>query len=276
MDKRRQSSREQNTEPVRKPYLTGTITDENTLKSALGFFGIMLITTFVAFVVCATATFSSLVLRLLMNAAVILVLLMVYYNRGAAKGAEAVARGEILYQRREKGLETSEAERRICYHPGKGYIIGLIGTIPFLIAAIALAFSATVQMTTAGTLPSWMQAYVNRGDIGNALVNYTQPEGMTLTDMIRTVVRISILPYVNIVNYSNKNGMLLLERLSPLIVLIPAAAFGTGYLRGKKVRTQIHTMIKTNEQKRIRKEEKRKRRNARNSAPRTREPEQLN
>ena len=90
------SRKEQSSEPVRKPYLTGSITDENTLKAGLGFFGIMLITVFVAFIVCAAATFDSFILRLLMNTAVILVLLMIFYNKGAGRGAEAVARGEIL------------------------------------------------------------------------------------------------------------------------------------------------------------------------------------
>ena len=66
-----QSRKEQTSEPVRKPYLTGSITDENTLKASLGFFGIMLITVFVAFIVCAAATFDSFILRLLMNTAVI-------------------------------------------------------------------------------------------------------------------------------------------------------------------------------------------------------------
>ena len=270
------SRKEQSSEPVRKPYLTGSITDENTLKAGLGFFGIMLITIFVAFIVCAAATFNSFILRLLMNTAVILVLLMIFYNKGAGRGAEAVARGEILYQRREKGLEYSEGEKRICYHPLKGYLTGLIGTVPFLIAAIILALFTTVQMTDAGVLPSWMQAYVGRSDIGDALVHYTQPEGMGFLDYVRTVVRICILPFVNIVNFNNRNGMVLLERLSPLLLLLPAAAYGTGYLRGKKVRTQIHTMIKTNEQKRIRREEKRRKKNARNNTPRSREPEQLN
>ena len=76
-----QSRKEQTSEPVRKPYLTGSITDENTLKASLGFFGIMLITVFVAFIVCAAATFDSFILRLLMNTAVILVLLMIFYNK---------------------------------------------------------------------------------------------------------------------------------------------------------------------------------------------------
>ena len=111
-------------------------------------------------------------------------------------------------------------------------------------------------------------------DIGSALVSYTQPEGMTAVDFIRAIVRIIILPFVNLVGTSNKAGILLLERISPLIMLLPAAAYGTGYLTGKSVRTQIHTAISANEQKRIRTEKKK--RAARSRQQSRREPEQLN
>jgi hypothetical protein len=129
-------------------------------------------------------------------------------------------------------------------------------------------------MTGSGTLPSWMQAYTSRSDIGDALINYTQPEGMALIDYIRAIIRITIIPFVNIVSSSNKAGMLTIERLSPLILLLPAAAYGTGYLTGKSIRTQIHTAISENDKKRKRREKKK--RNARSAPTRKHEPERLN
>ena len=113
-------------------------------------------------------------------------------------------------------------------------------------------------MTEAGTLPSWMESYTHRSDIGSALISYTQPTAMTAVEFVRAMVRITILPYVNLVTSANKAGILMLERLSPLIILLPTAAYGTGYLTGKNVRTQIHTAISANEQKRFRKETKRR------------------
>ena len=261
-------------ETVQKPFLTGNATDENTVRSSFGFFGILLIIIVVSFIVCATAVMDNKILRIGLNAAVIAATLMIVYNRGAVQGAEAVARGEILYQKKEKGQSFSEAERKICFHPLKGYLNGLFGTLPFLIAALVLASVTTVQMTQAGTLPSWMQAYLRRSDIGNALVNYTQPDPMGLADYVRAAVRICIIPYVNIVSYTNKYGMMVLERLSPLIMLIPAAVYGTGYLRGKKIRTGIHTAIKENDRNRIRREKRKMK--ARMNASRKNEPEQLN
>ena len=258
---------------VRKPFLTGKAVDGNTLRNSLAFFGTLIVVFFVAFIACASATFGSIILRIALNLAVIFLILMIFYNNGAGKGAEAVTRGEILYQKEETGQTVSESERKAAYHPFKGFVTGLLGTIPFFFLAVVLALNTQLQMTQSGTLPSWMQAFTRRGDIGSALVHYTQPEGMALIDYIRIAVRICILPFVNIVSSGSKEGMLLLERLSPLILLLPAAAYGTGYRTGRKIRTRIHTAISENNRKRMRKE--RKKRSARTAARRN-EPEKLN
>ena len=91
--------------PVTKPYLTGAVTDENTLKKVLKFFGSMMLIIIMCFIVCTMMNFDSDILRIGANAAVVLLVLFILYNQGQVHGAEAVARGEILYQRQEKGLE---------------------------------------------------------------------------------------------------------------------------------------------------------------------------
>ena len=254
--------------------MTGTATDERTIKNSLKFFGILLLVFVVAFIACTSAAFDSIILRLLMNCAVIILSLFIVFNNGSKYGAEDVARGEIMWQKQEKGQTFSESERKMCFHPMKGYLIGVIGSILLLIPAGILAINTSVQTTASGTLPSWMQAYVKRSDIGNALINYTQPSGMQFIDYIRTIVRVSILPFVNIVGSDHKNGLMILERLSPIILLLPSAAYGTGYLSGRSIRKRIHTVISENDKKRIRKEQKK--RNARTRRAISREPEKLN
>lgn len=270
----KQSKGKHTTAETRKPFLTGLVADERTLKSSLAFFGTLILVFFIAFIACATATFSNLLLRIFLNAAVVILALIVFFNNGSKRGAEDVAKGEILWQKKEKGLDISESERKLCFHPFKGYVIGVAGTLPFILLALYLAVNTSLQMTGSGTLPSWMQTYTKRGDIGNALINYTQPEGMAFIDYIRMIVRIMMIPFVNIAGNADKNGILLVERLSPLLLLLPAAAYGSGYLTGRSIRTQIHTAINVNDQKRIRREKKR--RNARNRAAQNREPEKLN
>ncbi|MBR5961172.1 MAG: hypothetical protein IKZ98_09280 [Clostridia bacterium] len=259
---------------VKKPFLTGSILDENTFKNSAKFLGMFLVIVFVAFIACSSAAFGSDILRIGLNAAVVVVVMMLMFNFGSNHGAEAVSHGEILWQRREKGLSFSDSEQRLCFHPMKGYVVGLLGSNLILVPAIILACSTTIQTTDSGALPSWMQAYLRRGEISNALINYTQPEGMGFVDYLRAFVRICIIPFVNLVGHSNKAGMLTLERICPLILLLPAVAYGTGYISGKSVRTKIHTAISENEKKRIRRDNKKRRNQSR--PVRSREPEQLN
>ena len=257
-----------------KSFLTGSASDERTVKSSLMFLGTLVLIFIIAFIACATATFDSIILRLVMNSAVIILAMVIVYNNGSKRGAEDVARGEILWQKQQNGQDFSDSERKMCFHPMKGYIIGLIGTVLILLPAIILAAKTTVQTTDSGTLPSWMQAYVKRSDIGNALVNYTQPSGMQFIDYLRAFVRVCILPFVNIVGSANRNGMVILERLSPIILLLPAAAYGSGYISGRNIRKQIHTAISENDKKRKRKEQKKRNERARQMT--AREPEKLN
>jgi len=257
---------------VKKPFITGSAVDENTLKSSLFFFGTLLVVFFISFIACASASVGGVLLRIILNLAVIAVALMVFFNNGSRHGADAVARGEILYQKKEKGQTFSESEKKICYHAGKGFVTGMIGTIPFLVLAIILAASTSIQMTESGTLPSWMQTYTRRSDIGNALINYTQPEGMGVIDYCRAFVRICIIPFVNLFGSSDKTAMYILERISPVVLVLPAVSYGFGYMAGRNIRTKIHTAISENNNRRLKKERKRK---AKNNGPK-RETEQLN
>ena len=131
MTGRNETEAKKNVKEVKKPFLKGDITDENTAKKSLSFFGTLLVVFFVAFLAGATASFNNFFLRLLMNLALIAVALMLFFNNGSRHGAEAVARGEILYQKKERGRIFSDSERKICFHPGKGYLNGLIGSWSF-------------------------------------------------------------------------------------------------------------------------------------------------
>ena len=105
------------------------------------------------------------------------------------------------------------------------------------------------------------------------MASYTETVPLTVADILRVVVRISLMPFVSMVGGSNKDLMLTLERLSPVLILLPAAAYGTGYLGGKAARTRIHSEIEENKKKKNRRE--RKTRTARTGS-RAHAPEQLN
>ena len=259
--------------PVVKPFLKGNPTDERTGKGAMAFFGILLIIVLMTFIVCSMITMNSGVLRILLNAAVEVLVLVILYNSAAGRGAEAVARGEILYQKQERGQPYTEGEKAVCYHPLKGYLIGLLGTLPLLVCALVLAVTAQRQTTGPGVLPGWLSSYQQRSDVGNALAAYQVQGGLGLEDALRLIVRIAVMPFVSMIGAENRDGMLLLERLSPLAVLLPACAYGTGYLQGRRERTRIHTGIAESDRRRVRRE--RKARKAR-LAPKPKTPQQLN
>ena len=63
--------------------------------------------------------------------------------------------------------------------------------------------------------------------------------------------------------------------LSGLILLLPACAYGTGYLTGPNVRAKVHTAIKENDRRRKRREKKERRIRAGITA-KPKEPEKLN
>ena len=258
-----------------KPYMSGSAFDQETMKKSIIFFGSLVMVFFLILLICSMATFDQIILRAAVNLIVEAAVILVFYNNGISHGTNAVSRGEIAWQSQEKGREISPAERKLCYHPMKGFLIGLLGTMPFLILGLILAVTTKAQTASQGTVPSWLQGYLGRSEIGGALVAYTEPKGLDAMDMIRIIVRIAVLPFINLVGASNYGAVLWVERLSPLIILVPAISYGLGYTRGPSVRSRVLTEIAENAKKRQRRERK-ERRMRRMGGNNRREPEQLN
>lgn len=267
-----QMSNGQQTRGQSKPFLRGTPTDENTVQQALKFFGAMILVAFMSFIVCSMTSFSNNILRIGINIVIETLIILIFFNKGADMGTEGVSRGEILFQHIQKGQEASQSEKRIPFHPAKGFVIGLLGSSLFMILALLLALTAERQMTGAGTLPTWMESYMRRSEISDALAGYSQSAAVSATDIFRIIIRLTIMPFVSICGAENRDLLLTVERLSPALVLIPAAAYGTGYMQGPSRRRKIHTEIAENARRR-RIREKRERR-ARITVPKG--PQQLN
>ncbi len=256
-----------------KPFLTGAPTDENTVRQALKFFAILLITVFMTFIICSMTSFKSVVLRILVNLVIESLVILMFYSKGADFGMDGVSRGEILYNHQERGIQIADSERKIPFNKAKGFIIGLLGASLFLIASLILAFTAKKQMITSGTLPSWMDAFSRREEIFGALVHYTQGGSMMFTDYLRVFVRLMLMPFISMAGAENRDMLLFIERISPVLVLIPALSYGIGYLQGPARRKNIHTEIARNNKRRISRERKARKARAARSAH---GPEQLN
>lgn len=255
-------------------FMTGCCTDQSTGKKALSFFGTLLLITVMTVIVCMMTSFENDLLRIALNSLIAgIVLVMLYYN-GLSQGTEAVIKGEILQKKWEKTHETDVNEKKACYHPLKGLITAMLGSLPIWILALILALNTEKQMTGPGVLPGWTQSYLRRPEIGDPLYMYTHPTAITAVDIIRIIVRASLMPFSNIIGSSNPDGLLWMERLSPLLVLFPALAFGAGYLGGPGARKKVHAEIAENAKIRAKREAREKRK--RKTLVQRKGPEQLN
>lgn len=253
-------------------YVTGTPVDEHTKIAILKFVGATF-AMMVAFLIFGMMMmWKNTVLRVGLNLGLLLFGYLIFLQGGMNAGTTAVNKGEIFYQRDQTGRETSERERREAYHPMKGFVVSLLGSIPVFLIALILALTTQRVMSSAGVMPSWMETLERREEIGGALMSYHQAASMSLTDVLRMLVRMMLMPMVNIIGAERKDALLLLERLSPLLVLIPALFYGVGYQGGVRVRQRVHTDIEAGKRK-IKRRQKRERQE-RNRAPKG--PERLN
>ena len=205
-------------------------------------------------------------LRVFLNVGLLLFGYLLFYQAGMNSGTTAVNKGEIIYQRDQTGRATSEQERREAYHPVKGFVVSLLGSIPMLLIALGLALTAQKVMTSAGALPDWLTTLERREEIGGALASYHQAVSLSLTDALRLMVRMYLMPIVNIIGAEGKEALLTLERVSPLLVMIPALFYGLGYRAGVRVRQRVHTQIEAGKRK-IKRRQKRENRNRTHKGP---------
>lgn len=255
---------------VKKPFLTGTPVDGATFKGALTFFGGTLLMVLAYLLLSSMMLWDSLFLRIVTNGLVMVAVYALFFVSGMSKGATAVNSGEIMYQRQAKGKTVDAGDLKACYHPLKGFVTGLLGSLPALFCAAVLAVIAQQQLYGLSALPSWLEPYTRRSDIGNALAYYSVMDPMSLESVLRLIVRAMMMPLVSIVGTSDSAALLTLERLSPLVALIPAVCHGVGYTRGVQARTQVHSSIAAANRK-YKRREKRKQQQRRAQGP-----EQLN
>ena len=243
-------------ETVTRPFVKGSPLDNRSIRDGLTFFGILIIATVLYMIVGSLLVSDMIWLRLLLSIALIGGTWALFFINGMNKGTAAVDYGEKLWLRQERGTEIPASERRRSYHPLKGFCIGLIGCLPVLIPALILALTAKRQMAGFGALPNWIGNYEDRIEIGAPLRYYHQVASLLPSDVIRIITRMQLMPYVSVIGAEESGKLLLLERLSPLLILLQPVCYGLGYTRGTAVRNQVHTDIAENNRKRKRREQK--------------------
>lgn len=243
---------------VTQPYLKGKMLDRSTWKDSLRFLVSYAVLGLITFLLASGVVGDSSFIRILLCGALEVLFLFVFFTLGAGKGTDTVKVSEIMYDRKDSGRFLTKQEENGCYHPLKGLLHALIGTLPLLIAAIILALVAKRQIIGFGSLPAWVTETGNvRPELVQPLSYYFVADQMGLESVLRMIIRLTIIPWVGLFDPANASAMLLLEKLSPLMILLGPAAYGVGYLQGPARRTALHSKIAENNRKRARKEKKR-------------------
>lgn len=264
-----------NVKDIKLEYLKGKPLDAKTLREVLRFLGSMLLMTFAFLLLGMALVMDNNFLRIAFNSVILLMAILLFYQNGAVHGTGDVNHGEMMFERQKNGYKVDKKDHDACYHPVKGFVVALLGSIPMVICALLLASVATRQMTGLGALPSWITSFEERSEIGNALIYYHQDVSMTMEDILRVFIRMSMMPLVNIVSGYGADALLTMERCSALVLLVPAVCYGLGYLQGVKQRKLVHLGIAEGEKKR-RKKERRQNRAKQRQQRINKGPEQLN
>ncbi len=241
---------------VTKPMLTGRAVDQMTFRRALRVAGSVLVAMFIYLVFGSLLMFDNLVLRILANSALIIMCGGFLYMSGASNGEADAAFSEIMYQREAEGKTVSDSDRARCFTPIKGVSTFLIGALPFALLCLVVAITAQLETYRLGALPEWLAAYRRQTEIGEALRYYETAVSFGALDIVHLAVRLIVFPFVMIAGNDNAQGVLLVQRISPLLALIVPFGYALGYMRGKDLRTRLHTSIAQSRRRKKNKDKK--------------------
>lgn len=241
---------------VFKPYLKGNLLDGAAVKRGIRLMAYYLMFAFLYLIVGSALQFGNFFIRTALNLIIVLICAMIVYMDGSRLGENEVAFGEIAWARQESGKTVDEKDKQRCYHPGKGWMISLIGMIPVFLLTLPHALTATKQVYILQSLPRWVASYSAQQEVTAPLAYYTREGGLNVMDILRMVSRVLIFPFANIATTDRPDLLLVFDRLSPLLAALPLIGFPVGYLTGPRSRAMVHGDISSNNKRVQRKKRK--------------------
>lgn len=243
-------------ELVYAPYQRGDWHDKTAVRRGLSILTYYLVFAFLYVLLGATLQFDNAILRVAGNLVLVLACAMLLYMNGARDGEADTALGEIALTRAKTGKAVSPEDARRCFHPAKGFFVMGVGVALLLMLSISNALTAQKQVYTLQSLPTWVSAYGEQEEIALPLAYYRREVAFGVLDVIRLIVRVLVFPFANIATADNADAMLLVDRLSPLLVMLPALGYPLGYLSGPRARAMVHGDINNHEKRRQRRNRK--------------------
>jgi len=215
----------------------------------------------------AVVNFENVWARLLFGLMIVFAVAYYQYASGITQGTSDASYGEILYSRREAGHDVPKAECDRSFHRMKGLFAVLVGSIPYVVFAIVFACVTGKVSYQLGALPAWTESMMLHTEFGAPLAYYSMQEGMSALSVMRIIDRAMIMPFVSVATLLGSDAVLLVERLSPVLILIAPMGYAVGYAMGQLQRDKINTGIKMGDDKKKRKERKARKKRQRSSAP---------
>ena len=243
-------------ELVYKPYLRGSSHSADAIKKGGRIFLYYMIFVFLFIVMSTMLNFDSKLLTWTLNLVVIGLCGALLFMDGAKEGENQVALGEIAYAKKEAGKEVKPEERKRCYHPLKCVVSALIGLLPLLIITGIYACTAKLQTYQLQALPEWVSSFEADGEVMLPLQYYLNWSGLGAEDILRIVETLLIFPFKQIARGYGNGAVLLADRLSPLLVCLPAVGYLLGYWSGPRSRALLHGDISRNNKRVMRRKEK--------------------
>lgn len=243
---------------VYKPYLKGRWASRLAARRGVKVAAYVVMGTFLYFFLGQLMALDLAWLRILINLGLVALMALLYYSDGARMGESDAAFAEIALTRQQEGKQIPSRDLDRCFHPAKGFFTLLMGALPFILLCLIFVPLARPATYSLGALPSWVEGYESRADIRLALAYYHEQAAMTFPDILRLVVRLLVFPFVNMVGPDHAQGILWVERMSPLLVLAAPLFYGFGYQRGVSLRARVHGGIAKSQRRKRRQEERQK------------------
>lgn len=262
-------------EMVKKPIIAGSWHGKDANKKAFKRYLSVLATTAIYLFGTILLGFDAMWGRIMTGFILVLGVTYYQYINGMNQGENDAAYGEIIYGRRQSGHQISEQECERSFHPLKGLYAALVGAAPFVLFALVYAIMAEPVYYSLGVLPSWVEGLTSQTEFGTALNYYNVGSELGVVGVMRILDRAMVMPFVNVATAIDMDAVLLVERLSPLFVLISPMGYAYGYSRGQHLRNQVNTGIKMGDDRKKKREAKARRKRQRQQQQRTKGPQQL-
>lgn len=200
----------------------------------------------------AALSAASLVIRYIVAAALLLVCIAIVWGEAAKHGESDVSIGQIVYARKQDGKPVSDDNIEKCFHPLRSVTTLLTGVLPLVILALVFSLIAKREIPSM-PVPGWISDSIQTGKdpslyyYSSEYYSMRNPTG--IAEVLRVIVRTFIFPFVSLADSMDKDARLLVDRLSPILIMIPYLSYIPGYLLSTRERAQVHGSIAASDRK---------------------------